>query len=124
MNFSAPFSGQLEDEVIRKALAKLPETIAEATEAWKSIDAVRSTGLAPTFDEGPLDDAVRNGVWRPELQVRMPTAGGLPGSRGLKKVWQYPRNENSINSGSNESANSTGMSLGGGVKNLIQLFEN
>ena len=86
LNFDAPFSGELERNIIEKALAKLPEAIKEATAAWESIHEGRSTGLAPMFDEGPLDNAVREGTWRPELQVKMHTAGGLPGTRPMPRL--------------------------------------
>ena len=42
---------------------------------------------------GLLDDAVREGVWQPSLQVDMPTAGGLPGSRGVVQPWPYQQLE-------------------------------
>ena len=89
LNYTAPFSGHLEEEMVKNGLAKIPETIEEVKEIWNSINEVRSSGLAPIFDQGPLDDAVRNGVWRPDLQAAMPTAGGLPGSRGKRVAWQY-----------------------------------
>ena len=122
LNFVAPFSGQLEEETIKKALAKLPETIAGATEAWNSIQVVRSSRLAPVFDNGPLDDAVRDGVWRPELQVEMPTVGCMPVSKGLKKVWQHPRTETASNASLNEAASSSTEGGSRSVKNLIQIF--
>ena len=121
LNFVAPLSGQLEEETIEKDLAKLPETIAEATEAWNSIHAVRCSGLAPIFDDGPLDDAVRDGVWRPELQIAMPTVGGLPGSRGKTIVWQNPETKNANNASLDEAASSSADVGSASVKNLIQI---
>ena len=88
-NFQAPYSGAVDEEVVRQALAKLPATKDELREVWSSIQTVRNSGLAPIYDDGPLDDAIRFGKWRPELQVVMPTAGGLPGSKGLKVPWRY-----------------------------------
>ena len=78
LNYKAPFSGNLGEEMVKNALAKIPNTKEELREIWNEIDDVRSSGLAPIFDQGPLDDAVRQGVWHPDLQVAMPTAGGLP----------------------------------------------
>ena len=89
LNYLAPYSGQLDDGIVSKALAKIPGAIEEAREIFGAINEVRSSGLAPIFDEGPLDDAVRDGAWQPHLQVTMPTAGGLPGSRGMKVAWRY-----------------------------------
>ena len=43
----------------------------------------------PVFEQGPLDEAIRDGVWVPELQVKMPTMGGLPGSRGKRIEWPH-----------------------------------
>ena len=123
LNFDAPFSGQLEKRTIEKALAKLPEAIKEATEAWESIHEGRSTGLAPMFDDGPLDNAVREGTWRPELQIRMPTAGGLPGSKGMKQIWQHTKVTTGGEVGFNESAKAKSEWVRSGVKNLIQIFE-
>ena len=108
LNFDAPFSGELEKNIIEKALAKLPEAIREATAAWESIHEGRSTGLAPMFDEGPFDNAVREGTWRPELQVKMPTAGGLPGSKGMKQIWQYSKVTDRGAIGGNEGTKAEG----------------
>ena len=103
LNFKAPFSGQLEEEVIVKALAKIPEALEEARAVWSSIDEVRNSGLAPIYDDGPLDDAVRDGVWNPALQVPMPTVGGLPGSRGKKIPWQHQQGANEERTGASAS---------------------
>ena len=115
----APFSGELQEDTVKKALARLPESINELRDAWMSIDGVRSSGFAPMFDQGPLDDAVRDGVWRPELQVEMPTVGGLPGSRGRIKAWKYFHEDEDANN------TTTPQAFGGArsVKNLIQVFE-
>ena len=123
LNFDAPFSGQLEERTIEKAFAKLPEAIKEATESWESIHDGRSTGLAPMFDDGPLDNAVREGTWRPELQIRMPTAGGLPGSKGMQQIWQHTNVTTGGEVGFNESAKANGEGISSSFKNLIQIFE-
>ena len=86
-NFIAPFSGQLSTEAVTASLATLPKAFDELRTKLRSIDSVRASGLLPTFEGGPLDDAVRNGVWHAELQIPMPTAGGLAGSRGVKQEW-------------------------------------
>ena len=112
-SFDAPFSGQLKKEIIVKALGKLPQAIKEATAMWESIQESRSSGVAPIFDDGPLDDAVRDGTWRPELQVAMPIAGGLPKSRGMKQIWQHTKELAEVASDGNKST----------VKNLIHIFE-
>ena len=88
-NFIAPFSGKLSNETAKAALANLPKALEELRTKWQSIDSVRASGLSPTFEGGPLDDAVRQGVWHAELQIPMPTAGGLPGSKGIKQVWPH-----------------------------------
>ena len=88
-NFIAPFSGELDKETVDKSLSFLPEYLKEIRGAWGSIGTTRASGLAPIFDGGPLGDAVRNGVWQPELQIRMPTVGGLPGSRGQRIAWPH-----------------------------------
>ena len=73
LSYKAPFSGQLDEGIVKKALAKIPDTLEEAREAWMSIHEVRSSGPAPIFDQGPRDDAVSDGAWQPHLQVTMPT---------------------------------------------------
>ena len=80
-HFIAPFSGQLSSSAVADSLATLPSALNELRARWLSINSVRASGLMPTFEGGPLDDAVRDGSLNPELQVDMPTAGGLPGSR-------------------------------------------
>ena len=118
-NLQAPFSGAVGADVVGQALAKLPETKKELREVWISIQTARLSGLAPTFDNGPLDDAIRNGEWRPELQSAMPTAGGLPGSKGVKVPWRYS------SLGSNQTGNThpKGVEVKPSVKRLIQIFE-
>ena len=88
-NFIAPFSGQLSTSAVTEALAKLPAALNELRARWLSINSVRTSGLMPTFEGGPLDDAVRDGAWNPDLQVDMPMAGGYPGSRGAIQMWPY-----------------------------------
>ena len=88
-NYVAPFSGQLNAKTIEASLATLPSSVIEMTNKWNSINSSRTSGLLPLCEQGPLDDAVRNGVWEPELQVKMPTMGGLPGSRGKRIEWPH-----------------------------------
>ena len=88
-NFVAPFSGQLSVNAVTESLATLPGALDELRAKWATIDHVRYSGLMPTYDGGPLDDAERGGTWYPDLQVTMPTASGLAGSRGFKQPWPY-----------------------------------
>ena len=62
-------------------------------EEWRKIDWSRTSGLTDISDGGPLDDAMRDGQWCPELQHPMPVAGGLPGSRGIRQEWKYKEPE-------------------------------
>jgi len=93
-NFTAPHSGSLDREAIEKSLALLPEYKKELGAKWNSIGTTRPSGLAPIFEGGPLDDAVRDGAWQPDLQIHMPTAGGFPGSRGHRLVWPHGLSSN------------------------------
>ena len=43
-NFQAPFSGALNEDTIRQALAKLPEAKEELREAWLAINVSRNSG--------------------------------------------------------------------------------
>jgi len=88
-NFAALFSGQLEEAVIDKAMANLPAAHEELSQKWNSINVTRASGLVPTFEGGPFDDCVRDMVWLPSLQNPMPTALGLPESRGLIQKWRH-----------------------------------
>ena len=89
VNYAAPFSGQLEEEAVNEAMARLPESIEELRWKWNSIEVTRVSGLVPTFEGGPLDDCVRDDVWQPSLQTPMPTVLGLPGSKGLIQKCPY-----------------------------------
>ena len=88
-NYAAPFSGQLDEGTVKKSLATLPNALQELRGAWNPISVSRTSGLLPVSEQGPLDDAIRDGVWVPELQVKMPTMGGLPGSRGKRIEWPH-----------------------------------
>ena len=120
-NFQAPFSGALKEDIIRQALAKLPEAKDELREAWLAIDAARNSGLAPTFDDGPLDDAMRQGVWHPELQVKMPTASGLPGSKGQTVMWKHSKAE--TNNAGEPPIPTNFTEAARSVKSLIGVYE-
>ena len=74
-------------------------------------------------DDGHLDDDVREGVWRPDLQVSMPTAGGLPGSRGKKISWQSQHGSADIIESVNVPSSSAAFGGERSVNNLIQIFE-
>ena len=76
------------------ALGNLPDNVAELRKAWQSINSVRNSGLVSVHDGEPLDGAVRNGEWDATLQQRMPTAGGLPGSRGILQNWPHYNTDN------------------------------
>ena len=92
-NFIAPFSGKVTKEMAADTLATLPAAKVELHRRWGSINVSRLSGFCIVAEGGPLDDAVREGVWQPSLQVDMPTAGGLPGSRGVKQPWPYHQTE-------------------------------
>ena len=79
----------MDEKTVEASLATLPNSVLELTNKWNSINSSRTSGLLPLCEQGPLDDAVRNGVWEPELQVKMPTMGGLPGSRGKRIEWPH-----------------------------------
>ena len=95
-HFRAPYSGQPSVGQIEASLATLPGSVAQLKEAWESIGESRLSGLSPNFQGGPLDDAVREGEWVPELQQNMPTMGGFPGSRGVIQAWPYEFCEDAI----------------------------
>ena len=88
-NFRAPVSGNLTEQQITATLATLPCAVVELRRVWNNIGQCRNSGLMPLFEGGPLDDAVREGEWDYALQQRMPTASGLPGSRGSLQSWPY-----------------------------------
>ena len=90
-NFIAPFSGNVSSEMVAQSLATLPAAKTELQARWNSINVTRPSRFCPVAEGGPLDDAVRDGTWRPELQVDMPTMGGLPGSRGVTQGWPYEK---------------------------------
>ena len=92
-SFIAPFSGKVTKEMVADSLATLPAAKVELRMRWGSINETRPSGFCPVAEGGPLDDAVREGVWQPALQVDMPTAGGLPGSRGVTQEWPYQKEE-------------------------------
>ena len=92
-NYIAPFSGNVTSGMVANSLATLPGAKAELLLRWNSINETRQSGFCPVAEGGPLDDAVREGTWRPELQVDMPTAGGLPGSRGVTQEWPYQKDD-------------------------------
>ena len=85
----APFSGNLSDLQVEASLATLPGSVKELRRVWETIVTCRNSGLMPIFEGGPLDNAERNGEWDFTLQQRMPTASGLPGSRGTVQKWPY-----------------------------------
>ena len=92
-NYIAPFSGNVTRDMVANSLATLPVAKAELRLRWNSINETRPSGFCPVAEGGPLDDAVREGTWHPELQVDMPTAGGLPGSRGVTQEWPYQKED-------------------------------
>ena len=92
--FNAPLSGRFTQSAVETALGNLPDNLAELRKVWQSIDSVRNSGLVSVRDGGRLDDAVRSGVWGATLQQRMPTVGGLPGSRGILQNWPHYNTDN------------------------------
>ena len=92
--YKAPLSGCFTQSAVETALGNLPDNLAELRKVWQSIGSVRNSGLVSVHDGGPLDDAVRNGVWDASLQQRMPTVGGLPGSRGILQNWPHHNSDN------------------------------
>ena len=67
-NFRAPYSGILKEEVIKASMATLPGSINVLKETWSQIGEARNSGLVFSMGARPLDDAVRDGQWRSELQ--------------------------------------------------------
>ena len=49
----------------------------------------RFTGLAALHDEGALDDCIRQGNWRSELQQLLPVVTDSPNSHGVVGTWPY-----------------------------------
>ena len=88
-SFRAPFSGVLDEDAITQSLVTLPEASLELQRAWSEVGPARNSGLALAFNGNPLDDSMRDGVWRQELQQKMPIAVGLPGSRGKPQAWTH-----------------------------------
>ncbi len=60
---------------------------------WEDIRCTTVSGLAPTFEGGPLDDCVRAGAWSSQQQRAhggpIPFMSGAAGSRGVKQEWPY-----------------------------------
>ena len=47
----------------------LPKYLQEMRSKWGEIQCTRVSGLAPTFEGGPIDDCVRQGSWCEEQQL-------------------------------------------------------
>ena len=88
-NLRAPYSGVLDEKSITQSLATLPEAILELQRKWSEVGPARNSGLALAVNGNPFDDAMRDGVWRQDLQHNMPIAGGLPGSGGKPQAWTH-----------------------------------
>ena len=92
-NLRAPFSGRLEENIIREALDALPEALVDLTTAWSKVGVARNSGVCFAPGGSPLDDAIRGNEWHPTLQHHMPVAGGVAGSRGIPQAWNYQEAE-------------------------------
>ncbi len=93
-----------------QALAALQTAKHELQTRWNSINVTRPSGFCPVAEGGPLDDAVRDGTWRPELQVDMPMMGGLPGSRGIIQEWPCDKTNEKPSAAAKHRTNGGGWS--------------
>ena len=88
-NLRAPYSGVLNETIVCDSLALLPDALAELATAWSQVGEPRNSGVCFSTRGQPLDDAIREEKWEPNLQQHMPVAGGIAGSRGRPQQWQY-----------------------------------
>ena len=71
----------------------LPKYLQEMRSKWGEIQCTRVSGLAPTFEGGPVDDCVRQGSWCEQQQLAhggpIPFLSCSKGSRGVIQPWPY-----------------------------------
>ena len=74
-------------------LSKLPFLKAQLKDKWNTIPAARLSGLAPTFQGGPIDLCEVDGVWSPTLQAAhqraIPIMASVTGRRGVAKPFEH-----------------------------------
>ena len=66
-NLRAPFSGVIDEEIIKDSLATLPESITELKAAWAQVGQARNSGVVLSTTGEQLGYAVCEGVWWPSL---------------------------------------------------------
>ena len=81
-------------EILRETFRReLPEYLVELNDAFNKIPLGQISGLAPTWQGGPVDRCVIDGTWNPQQQALhggpIPMMSGAPGSRGVPEKWPH-----------------------------------
>ena len=71
----------------------LPQYITDMRSKWEDIRCTTVSGLAPTYEGGPLDDCTVAGAWCSQQQRAhggpIPFMSGAAGSNGVQQDWPY-----------------------------------